>query len=360
MIHKTQETFFPVPAFLLFRSVGIDISDQTIRYAELAYKKKQLTVARHGMVALSPGIITGGIIHDQEKVIEVLRTFARKEGISRVRVSLPEEQVYTFRLHLPVIAHTDIMDTIALQLEEHVPIKATETVFDYAVLAYHNDAVDVQVTAVSKEIIDSYITVFTRAEMTPIAFEVETQSIARAVVKEGDSGAVMIVDFGETRTSISVVLDGVVLFGTTIDMGGDLITASIEKAFSIPFAEAEKIKREQGLLHTDTSSESFQIILNSTSVLRDEISKNYLYWNTYTDDKGRPRPLIKEIILCGGNANLIGLPEYLSASLHVSARLADPWANINTLDSYIPPIEHNDSLGYACALGLALADFEYD
>lgn len=360
MIHRTQETFFPVPSFLLFRSVAVDISDQTIKYAELVYKKKKLAVGRYGTISMPSGIIAGGVIRDQQKITDILREFARKEGISRVRVSLPEEQVYIFRLHLPVIAHTEISDTIALQLEEHIPIKATETVFDYAVLAYHDNAIDVQVAAVSKELVDSYVTVFTRAGMTPIAFEVETQSIARAVVKEDANDATMVVDFGETRTSISVVLNGSALFGTTIDIGGNLITSSIEKAFDISFADAEKIKREQGLLDTDKSSEAFQIILNSASVLRDEISKNYIYWNTYTDDKGRKRPPIKEIVLCGGNANLIGLPEYLSASLHVSARLANPWLNINMLPSYVPPINSNEALGYACALGLALADFDYD
>jgi Tfp pilus assembly PilM family ATPase len=102
------------------------------------------------------------------------------------------------------------------------------------------------------------------------------------------------------------------------------------------------------------------VLLNSVSVLRDEIVRHLLYWQTHKDGEGRNHPRIKKILLCGGDSNLVGLPEYLSISAKTPVELADVWANITDKQKYIPSISFNKSLTFAAALGLALGDFEYD
>jgi hypothetical protein len=64
--------------------------------------------------------------------------------------------------------------------------------------------------------------------------------------------------------------------------------------------------------------------------------------------------------LPGGDSNLIGLPEYLSASTHTPVEHANVWANIANAEKYVPEIAFNKSLSFAAALGLALGDFDND
>jgi Tfp pilus assembly PilM family ATPase len=64
--------------------------------------------------------------------------------------------------------------------------------------------------------------------------------------------------------------------------------------------------------------------------------------------------------LCGGDSNLIGLPEYLSSSTKNPIEIANVWVNIINNEKYIPEIKFEDSLTYVAALGLALADFKND
>jgi Tfp pilus assembly PilM family ATPase len=66
---------------------------------------------------------------------------------------------------------------------------------------------------------------------------------------------------------------------------------------------------------------------------------------------------IEKVILCGGSANLMGLPEYLSESLSIPTERARVWQNAFSLESFVPPITQRYSLGYATAIGLALHDF---
>ena len=169
----------------------------------------------------------------------------------------------------------------------------------------------------------------------------------------------MIVDFGQKRTGIFVVSGGIVMFTSTIDIGGLILTNMIAKSFKITFEEAEKMKRKYGLERNTENRELFSVILNNISILRDETMKHFIYWHTHKEgDKDHPQ--IKKIILCGGDSNLIGLAEYFSVSTKNTVEMANVWINITNTEKYVPEIEFEQSLSYAAALGLALGDFEYD
>ena len=100
-------------------------------------------------------------------------------------------------------------------------------------------------------------------------------------------------------------------------------------------------------------------LANIVSVLRDEINKRYIFWHTHKDSNGKVGDKIQKIILVGGNSNLYGLEDYLSSSLKVKVERADIWKNVFIEDGKIPPINFNDSMSYASAVGLALREFWY-
>jgi len=350
--------FFPVPGFLVMSSVGFDISDQTIKYAGLVQKNNGLQLGKFGSIRLEPGIIKSGEIIGQEKFKKILSDFSKKEDIKFVRVALSEQQIYLFTLSLPEMEYKTISGAIELQLEEHIPIDVNNVIFDFEILEKKDGKMMVQVVASQKGIVENYISLIKEAGMIPLSIEVEGQAIARSVIKKGSNETVMIVDFGELRTGISVVSNENIHFTSTIDIGGISITKLIEKNFGISFEEAEELKQKTGLKKTVTHSDLFPVLLNGVSVLRDEINRHFVYWHTHKEDSGLDRPHIEKIILCGGDSNLPGLKDYLSASLRVKVEIADVWVNINSFGKYIPEINFNNSLGFATALGLALRDFD--
>ena len=77
----------------------------------------------------------------------------------------------------------------------------------------------------------------------------------------------------------------------------------------------------------------------------------------HTRDIDREAREIKKVIICGGSANIFGLPEFLKEKLEVSAERADVWDNAFPLETHIPPITRRYSYGYATAIGLALRNF---
>ncbi|KKR79306.1 MAG: Type IV pilus assembly protein PilM [Candidatus Nomurabacteria bacterium GW2011_GWA2_40_9] len=313
MIKNSYNIFFPTPDFLSRPSFGIDISDESLKYIQLISDRDGIRASKYGEKKIPPGIIEAGRIIDPEKIQEILMSLRKA---------------------------------------------ALEAIFDYEIIEETKDDLDLQVVAIPKGIIESYLAVFKDCDILVHSFELEAQAIARSVIPKGDTGTYMIVDFGEKRTGIFIISHGVVSFTSTLDVGGVVLNKMIQKNFKVGFEEANKMKKEYGLERNAPNKEIFSVLLNSVSILRDELVKHFTYWDTHKDEEGRGNPSIKKIFLCGGDSNLIGLADYLSVSMKTEVSMANVWVNILDTEKYIPTIPLKQALSFAAAIGLALGDFE--
>jgi len=360
MLRDSFNRFFPTPAFLGMPSFGLDISDESLKFVSLTNTKDGVRLKKYGERKIPAGIIAAGKITDSNRMVEVLSALKREEGIQSVRVSLPEEQVYLFKMRLEKDGLDNIREGIELSLEEHIPMPAIDTIFDYEIIVDEPKHLMVQVAAIPKNIIEEYLSVFKNSSISAFSFELEAQAISRSSIKKGDMDTYMIVDFGEKRTGIFIISRGVVMFTSTLDVGGAMLNSMIAKNFQVSNAEAEKMKKEFGLQRNVENKEIFAVLLNSVSILRDEIVKHFLYWHTHPDEEGKSNDPIKRVILCGGDSNLIGLPDYLSVSLKTKVEIANVWVNIMDTEHEVPEVNLKQALSFASAIGLALGNFEHD
>ncbi len=359
MKHKGFLDFFPPPKFLEMRPVGLAFSERSVRAVEFVQSPKGLILGRFGMRAIPEGAIKEGYVNSKEAVTEVLSALQKELGIEFVRASLPEEKAYLFKTEVPKAAQDDIRQSIELRLEENVPLKTQDAIFDYALIPEienkeNKDHLDVSVSALPTKVVLTYLEIIKASGLKPVSFGVEAGALSRALVPKGNLGTFMIVNIGETCTGLSVVSRGVVQFNSTIAIGGDAFTSALGKHFSVDSAEAKKIKEERGFVKRRRNMELFFSLMNTVSSLKDEISKLFIYWQTHRNPPGSTGKQIEKIILCGRDSSLVGFDEYLSIAMKVPIEVGNVWQNAFSFDDYIPTIPFLDSLEYASAIGLAL------
>ncbi len=339
---------------------GIDISDESVHLAELSYTSKGRIIKKIDKRLIPQGLIEKGHIKDIEKVKKFFIQLRKDFNLKYINVSLPEQHGYVVVVRIPKVQPKEIYNTLELQIEEYVPIPVEEAVFGYDIVQGGDTEddlafIELNVTVYPREILDEYNSVFSGTGINPLRFEVEAHAVSRAVVPKGDKGTFMILDFGKTRTGITIASKEAVRFTSTVNVGGDTITRALARSFSISFDEAEILKKEKGFLIGKGDQNILLALMPTVSALKDEIGKHYQYWNTHTSSFGKKRPKIDHILLCGGLANLSGLPEYLASNLHTDVQVANIFTNLNSFDNYIPSIDFKDSLQYAASVGLALS-----
>ena len=356
---RILEKLFPTPNFLKMPSVGLDLSGESVKFAELLLRRGQLRLGRFGGAVLPRGCIDGGDVKDQDTLINTLTEVRKKYNLHHIVASLPEEKAYIFNITIPYVPPKEIRESIELQLEGNIPVAPDSVLFDYEVTKWNEltDELEVNISALPVKVIEDYTHVFRESGLHPLVFETDAQAILRAILRKNEEGTFMIVYMGRSRTSFYMYHNGVVLFSSTIDFGGNMITKTIMKEKGLTYNDAEKFKAEKNFLEGTKNGELFGLVVSTLSVLRDEIQKYLTYWNEHAvKEKAfqKENAKVERIIFTGGNAALIGITEFFSTYLNVPFELANPWTNIFPPNSDIPPIHHNDSLKYSVAIGLAL------
>lgn len=349
---------FPFPKYLNMPAVGIDISDKSIKYVELGKKNNRIRLKKFGDKKIEEKVIEKGKIKLKENLTENLKILKKELNNQFVIVSLPEEKAFMKVVQLPEMPESQKRESLEVQLEEIVPFPSQDIVFDFEIIKNPSKKgiLEIILNAFPKKIVENYAEVFNKAGFTPIVFELENQSIFRALVEKNNKESVMIIDFGKMRTSFVVGEEGVAKFSSTIKVGGEHIDKAISKSLNLSIFEAEKIKKRQIL--KKTNDQILEAILPAVSVIRDEATRILKYWNEYSEQQSFKYKNVKKIILCGGDANLAGLADYFAYELKKPVETGNTWQNITSFKDYVPEMNKQESLMYATAIGLALRSFK--
>jgi type IV pilus assembly protein PilM len=350
---------FPTPSFLTLPAVGIDFSDATMRFVKLSETIHGLMPSRFAEMAIPEGCMKGGRIVDEVQFTTFLSKVRDQHHLKYVRVAIPESQTYSFTLKLDAVAADDIRSAIEFVLEDNIPLRAAETVFDYHLITQTETSLVVQVVAISQNASESFCNCFLKAGLIPVSFELDGQAVARAIVKPNDSGSYMVVDFGANRTGITIVANNIAVFTSTLEFGGKTLLDGLQKELGVSLEEAQRLKRDYGLSAGGDQQNVFQVLVAGVSTLKDEIDRRYVYWHE-KKVQGGEFSNITTIYLCGGHSNLQGLADYLSVGLKLPVVQANPWINCVSFDAAIPDMPYEESMSYVTAIGLALSDFQHE
>jgi type IV pilus assembly protein PilM len=341
-----------VPSTLAFPAAGIDISSGSIKSMQFSNAHGRLVVGNYTQVPLQEGVFVDGDIEKEDIIVDVLRTLRLKQRVRYAVASLSERKAYMYQIIVPT-DQKDLTEAVEFDLEAHVPLPPSETLFDYEVVRSVQGGTVVAVAAFAKRVVETYERVFAAAGIVLRGLEIESHAMVRAALTEKDrQQVVMIVDMGKRSTRIAVADHGAVSYTATVDFGGDMLTTALIKRFNIETAAAEEMKNARGFLLSTENKDVVEAVASSISILRDELVRHVTYWNNPAPDDV-PRDPIGRVVIAGGNANMRGLSEYLSGALYLPVVVADVWQNIFSLDEYIPTMAMNESLEYAPAIGLA-------
>ncbi len=201
-----------------------------------------------------------------------------------------------------------------------------------------------------------------RAGLEPagVVFEPLASSAATLLGEEKQAGVVLL-DIGGGTTDIAVYSEGSAIHSATLPIGGNIITNDISIGLKTTFAEAEAIKRAQGMgtvgegdgdtgfpvrtldgrvKQMVTRAQLREIVVPRVAELF-RMAKAQLTENVSRD------AMLAEIVLTGGGAHLRGIEQFAGEFFGVPVRIGIPTGIAGLMDAIKQP-------QYATAVGLVL------
>lgn len=348
---------FPPPSYLASHAAGVDISTSGIKIARLKERTKGLELAEYAELPLPSGTVVGGEMRDPKAVVEGLRKLAAEHHIRSANIALPESRGYLFEAEVPDGSLDEARVAVERRLDEYVPLPSAEVAFAIARLPKNEGAARVVGAGYANRVVAETLSALDEAGIAVSAIESETFSLPRALLKPSDMETVLIIDIGKTTTKLLVATARLPRYVTTLDVGGHALTLAVVKYFGVTEEEAKRVKAERGIVAGEGNEDYLAAMLSTVSVIREEIGKRLAYWQS-RPETAAAGDQVTRAILTGGNATILGLPEYLESALKVPVELGDVFANFASRDDWLPPLEYTESLAYGTAIGLALRDYD--
>jgi len=310
---------FPPPKFMLMPHSGLDISDDGMCFISYSGFGGTRHISSFDKVDFPSGLFSGGDIADEKEFVSRLAEFGKKNNLSNVKISIPEEKAYLFQAEVPSTEQKVIEQNIEFKLEENVPLTASDAVFYFELLprSATSGLLKASVSVVPKAYIEHYMTLIESAGLRPISFETSPNALARSAIPVNSEKTRLLIHVMKNKTGIYIVSGSVIHFTFTLSFG------------------SEKAEEDAGL--------------SNLKELYKEIGRIRTYWFSHGNGMD-----IEEALLVGqGAANAESIFSINDGDFTMKAKIADVWCNAINIEEYLPSISKQDSLEYAVAAGLA-------
>jgi Tfp pilus assembly PilM family ATPase len=272
--------------------------------------------------SLKSGAVIGGVIVKKEEVSAVIKKIHNAHHCNSANFSIPEQQTFLFEIEIPADLNSDAGREIEKRLEEEVPIRSADAVFDFSKLSCVKNSIGTclyKVAATLKKTSDVFVSSASDGGIAPFSFDTEPNAIARAVIGSKNKHTLLIINLSEDDTGFYMVVFGEVRFASTVPIPS--------------FSLSEEAPR---------------------NALAKEISRVLEFWNTHHNSSDK----VQAIVACGAGASDAKVISSIS-SVGIPIEAASVWQNAFKINERVPKISYKDSLRFAVAAGLALRPFSY-
>ena len=355
--------------------IGIDIGTSAIKVVQLRKKGGKAVLETYGSLALGPygnvevGQITNLSSEDMARaLVDVLKesNTTTKTGA----LAIPSLASLIFTISLPAqITEAELPTVVPTEARKYIPVPISEVTLDWSLIPKEIESeeavvapsmvpqtapvakkelkTEVLVVAIHNDTLSRYREVLAKTELKSDSFEMEIFSTIRSTFAR-DVAPVLLMDFGASKTKLSIVEAGIVRVFHVVNRGSFDMTKNIATSLNVPFAEAEQLKRTVGLDARSNAQVADIVRLSTDYIFSDTNSVVLAYEKKYNKN-------ISKVILTGGGSMLKGLLERATVNFHSEVVYGDPFSKTEA-PAFLEPVLKTSGPEFACAVGLALRE----
>jgi type IV pilus assembly protein PilM len=345
-------------------ALGIDIGSSSIKVVQLKKKNGKAILETYGVLSLGPyGNVDVGIATNlkTDDISRALIDVMKESNVTTnfATISIPSLSSLIFTLSLPnKVDDTQLAKIIPMEARKYIPVPISEVTLDWFIIPEEvrsaenevassvvSSKIEVLVVAIHNNTLSQYQEIVKKTNLHSDSFEMEIFSNIRSSLNH-DLVPVLLIDFGASKTKVSIVEAGIVRGFHVVNRGSQDISRNISQALNVTFEEAEKLKRSVGL-DSNLDMRVARISQASVDYIFSEINSIVFgYEKKYNKN-------ISKIFLIGGGSLLKGLLDSSKKNFKSEVVFSNPFSKAETPAFLGPTLEANGP-EFAVAIGLAL------
>ena len=308
---------------------GLDIGTSAIRIVELRGGGSVKQLSKFGYSPIDIKLSMSNSAADQKKVAEVIKDLIAQSGVAskNVAVGIPSQRVFTTLIDADRLAESELNKSIKFQAESIIPTPVAESKIDWALIGdspKSKDKVEVLLTSVPSEYVESRLDMIESLGLNVIAFEPDNIAIGRALIAPDSVNPQMVIDVGDNSTDIVIVANGAPRLTRSIPTGASSIIKAASQNLNIDEQQAHQFVYKFGLAKDRLEGQIFNSVITTVDILMSEIDKSIKFFTN------RYQVKIDQIIASGASAVLPDMPAYMANKTGINVEIGNTWRNVDT------------------------------
>jgi type IV pilus assembly protein PilM len=349
--------------------LGIDIGTYSIKIVEISQSGNKQKLENYGSILASSfyekpfrTFSKNTILFSTQEIVEAIKVIIDEAKIKTKKAvfSIPDFSTLFTNFELPYMEKEELNQAVRYEARQHIPLPLKEVSLDWQIIkrnpvelkkrnSISKEKLKVLLVAASNKIIEQYQEIAQLSKLEIISLEAEVFSLMRALIKKDEKESIALIEIGATSTTCSIINEAKLENSYSLSIASNDFDKKIAEKNNIDYLEAEKLKKELGILNNNKIDEKNvrEYLLPLIDSIIIEIEKSF---NDFYQKGGKE---IQKIILAGGAVLLPGLKEYFQFRFKKEVLIAQPFSRLD-----YPPILEKilKEMGpsYAIAIGTAL------
>ena len=341
--------------------IGVDISSTAVKLLQLSRSGNRYRVEHYAVEPLPPNAVVEKNIVEVEAVGEAIRRAVTRSGskAKTAAAAVAGSAVITKIIPMPAdLDENDMEAQVELEAVNYIPYPIEEVNLDFEVLGpmpNTPETVQVLLAASRSENVELRQSALELGGLAARVMDVEAFAVENAFaliaddLPAGREGVVALVDIGATMTTLNVLRGGRSLYSREQLFGGKQLTDEVMRRYGLTYEEAGQAKRQGGLPETY----EFEVLEPFKEAAVQQVSRLLQFFYA-----GSEFNRVDQIVLAGGCASIIGLPEMVEEQLGVPTQVANPLAQMTLGPRVQAHALAQDAPALMIATGLALRSFD--
>ena len=337
--------------------LGLDIGSSAVKAVELAPRGDSFDLLHLGVASLPHDAIVDGAFLNASAIGDAIREAVERSGsrAKHVAVGVAGHAVIVKKITVPSMTAAELEESIRWEAEQYIPFDVNEVNLDFEILQ-PGDAerpMEVLLVAAKRDLVDDYVNLLGDVGLSPAVIDVAGFAVENAFefnAAPGQDEVVALVNIGAQTSTINVVANGVPAFTRDVATGGNQYTAEIQRALSVGFEEAERIKiGDRGRDSQDVVPQEVEQAMRAvTNNLVGEIARSLDFFAATAADMR-----VQRMMLAGGSSRVTGLEAAFRERTGLEIELLNPLAKMLPTTRFAP--ELLDQVGPSLGVGIGLA-----
>lgn len=205
------------------KTVAVEFKDGKLRLMQFQRQGKSYALRTFVEKDIPAEHMKGNMLLNPVQVGEILRQAvaeAKPQAPDTVFATclIPQKDIFLITQDIPKVPMEEAEQVLANKIADLIPMPLSEVYWDWRVISYSGNKMQVQIAAASQNLVDSYMKCLEEAKLVPLLFEAGAEAASRVGEGSAESENLLLIELTESSALVSIAKNKSIIFSTDIPL----------------------------------------------------------------------------------------------------------------------------------------------